>query len=99
MGCLKLWQKSWDSDDPSSCDVTLLAGALSLFLGTNLPLAAAFLWFPTTEISFTCAFKALCKNTLQGQSRWEVWGGKRAFSVGHLFTFYLTLSAQALAAV
>jgi hypothetical protein len=65
MGCLKRWQKIRDSDNPSSAllpyDVTLLAGVLSLFLGTNLPLAAAFLWLPTTEISFTCVFKALCK--------------------------------------
>lgn len=94
MGCLKRWQKIWDSDNPSSAllpyDVTLLTGALSLFLGTNLPLAAAFLWLPTTEISFTCVFKALCKKKKKKIPRPEPVGGaggKSSFTMGQLLEF------------
>lgn len=85
MGCLKLWQKSRDSEDPSSVWRHPARRRFFSVPRTNLPLAVVFLWLPTTEISFTCAFKALCRNTLWGQSRWEVWGGKSAFSVGRLF--------------
>lgn len=73
--CLKLRQKSWGSDSLFSYDITLLAGVLSPFLWTNLPLAAAVLWLQTTEISLTSAFKALCKNKLGGRSGGE-WGQK-----------------------
>lgn len=72
-GCLKLRQKSWGSDSLFfSYDITLLAGVLSPFLWTSLPLAAAVLWLQTTEISLTSAFKALCKNKLWGQIWWGV---------------------------
>lgn len=84
MGCLKLRQKSWGSDSLFSYDITLLAGIRSLFLQTNLPLAASVLWFQTTEVSLTSVFKALCKNKLWGQTSGS--GGRKIFlSVGHLF--------------